>query len=44
MFPTDSALEKLFYLAYRNIRKKRSMPQANWGTISQISNKIWREI
>lgn len=35
VFPTDIALEKLVYLAYRNIRKKWSMPLANWGTISQ---------
>jgi transposase-like protein len=25
------ALEKLVYLAYRNIRKKWTMPLANWG-------------
>ena len=28
-------LEKLVYLAYRNIRKKWTMPLANWATISQ---------
>jgi len=32
-FPTT--LEKLVYLAYRNIRKKWTMPLANWATISQ---------
>lgn len=35
VFPTDTALEKLVYLAYRNIRKKWTMPLANWATISQ---------
>ncbi len=34
-FPTDNSLEKLVYLAYRNIRKKWTMPLANWGQISQ---------
>lgn len=34
-FPNDTALEKLVYLAYRNIRKKWTMPLANWGTIAQ---------
>jgi len=27
--------EKLVYLAYRNIRKKWTMPLANWAIISQ---------
>lgn len=35
VFPNDIALEKLVYLAYRNIRKKWTMPLANWGTIVQ---------
>src|SRR3712207_7518604 len=35
MFPSDTALEKLVSLAYRNIRKKSTMPLANWATISQ---------
>ena len=35
VFPNDTALEKLVYLAYRNIRKKWTMPLANWGTIAQ---------
>lgn len=35
VFPSDTALEKLVYLAYRNIRKKWTMPLANWGTIAQ---------
>ena len=35
VFPNDTALEKLVYLAYRNIRKKWSMPLANWGTTAQ---------
>ena len=34
-FPNDTALEKLVYLAYRNIRKKWTMPLANWGIIAQ---------
>lgn len=29
------ALEKLVYLAYRNIRKKWTMPLANWGKTAQ---------
>lgn len=35
VFPNDTALEKLVYLAYRNIRKKWIMPLANWAEISQ---------
>ena len=35
VFPTDTSLEKLVYLAYRNVRKKWTMPLANWATISQ---------
>ena len=35
VFPSDTALEKLVYLAYRNIRKKWTIPLANWATISQ---------
>jgi transposase-like protein len=35
VFPNDTALEKLVYLAYRNIRKKWTMPLTNWGAISQ---------
>ena len=35
VFPSDTALEKLVYLAYRNIRKKWTMPIANWGMIAQ---------
>lgn len=35
VFPTDDALYKLVYLAYRNIRKKWTMPQANWGQTAQ---------
>ena len=35
VFPNDTALEKLVYLAYRNIRKKWTMPLANWAVISQ---------
>ena len=35
VFPSDTTLEKLVYLAYRNIRKKWTMPLANWATISQ---------
>ena len=35
VFPTDTALIKLVYLAYRNIREKWTMPLANWCLISQ---------
>ena len=35
VFPTDTSFEKLVYLAYRNIRKKWTMPIANWAQISQ---------
>lgn len=35
VFPNDIALEKLVYLAYRNIRKKWTMPISNWGAIAQ---------
>lgn len=34
-FTSDTALEKLVYLAYRNIRKKWTMPLANWGKTAQ---------
>ena len=35
VFPNDTALSKLVYLAYRNVRKKWTMPIPNWGLISQ---------
>lgn len=35
VFPNDTALEKLVYLAYRDIRKKWTMPVFNWALISQ---------
>lgn len=35
VFPSDTALEKLVYLAYRNIKQKWTMPLANWGLITQ---------
>lgn len=41
-FPSDMALLKLIYLAYRNIRKKWTSPLQNWAmTVSQLS--IWFE-
>jgi transposase-like protein len=41
-FPSDMALLKLIYLAYRNIRKKWTHPLQNWGlTVSQLA--IWFE-
>jgi transposase-like protein len=41
-FPSDMALLKLVFLAYRNIRKKWTSPLQNWGlTVSQLS--IWFE-
>ena len=35
VFTSDTALEKLVYLAYRNIRKKWTMPLSNWGKTAQ---------
>ena len=35
VFSNDTALTKLVYLAYRNVRKKWTMPIPNWGIISQ---------
>ncbi len=35
VFPTDTSLEKLIYLAYRNISKKWGSPIRNWALISQ---------
>ena len=35
VFTSDTALEKLVYLAYRNIKEKWTMPLSNWGLISQ---------
>lgn len=35
VFTNDTALEKLVYLAYRNIRKKWTMPLSNWGQTAQ---------
>ena len=35
VFPSDTALEKLVYLAYRNISSKWTMPLSNWALISQ---------
>lgn len=32
---TDDSFYKLVYLAYRNIRKKWTMPLANWGQTAQ---------
>lgn len=41
-FPSDMALLKLTYLAYRNIQKKWTQPLQNWSlTVSQLS--IWFE-
>jgi transposase-like protein len=35
VFTNDTALEKLVYLAYRNIRKKWTMPLKDWGQTAQ---------
>ena len=35
VFPSDTALEKLVYLAYRDISEKWTMPLSNWALISQ---------
>ena len=32
---SDTALEKLVYLAYRNVSQKWTMPLANWALVSQ---------
>jgi putative transposase len=38
VFPSDDALLKLVYLAYRNIAKKWTQPLQNWSlTVSQLS-------
>lgn len=38
VFPTDDALLKLVYLAYKNISKKWTQPLQNWSlTVSQLS-------
>ncbi len=38
VFPSDDALLKLVYLAYKNISKKWTQPLQNWSlTISQLS-------
>jgi len=38
VFPSDDALLKLVYLAYRNISKKWTQPLHNWSlTVSQLS-------
>lgn len=38
VFPTDEALLKLVYLAYRNISKKWTQPLQNWSlTVSQLA-------
>ena len=35
VFPDDNSLMKIVYLAYRNVKKKWTMPIPNWGLISQ---------
>jgi len=38
VFPNDDAIYKLVYLAYRNIKKKWTMPIPNWGqTVQQLA-------
>ena len=44
VFPSDTALEKLVYLAYRNIRKKWTMPLANCYNLTATGHKVWRTI
>lgn len=39
----NAALEKLVYLAYRNIRKKWTMPLANWGKTAQQLAILYRD-
>jgi putative transposase len=41
VFTNDTALEKLVCLAYRNIRKKWTMPLRDWGlTAQQLAMKF----
>ena len=35
VFPNNDALYELVYLTYRNLRKKWTMPLANWGQTAQ---------
>ncbi|MFV0311779.1 MAG: IS256 family transposase, partial [Dysgonomonas sp.] len=35
VFTNDTALEKLVYLAYRNIKKKWTMPLWEWSKTAQ---------
>ena len=35
VFPSDDAVFKLVWLAYRNIKKKWTMPISNWGQTAQ---------
>lgn len=35
VFPNDDAILKIVYLAYRNIKKKWTMPVPNWGLTAQ---------
>lgn len=35
VFPGDDSLLKLVYLAYRNIKKRWTMPLSNWGLMAQ---------
>ncbi len=35
VFPNDDAVFKLVWLAYRNIKKKWTMPISNWGQAAQ---------
>ena len=44
VFPTDTSLEKLVYLAYRNIRKKWTMPISNWGQIWRNRQTLWGKL
>lgn len=43
VFTNDTALEKLVYLAYRNIRKKWTMPLAEWGKTAQQMAIIFQD-
>lgn len=35
VFPNNTAIEKNVHIAYRNIRKKWTIPLDNWGAIAQ---------
>ncbi len=43
LFPNDDALKKMFYLAYRELSKKWTMPIRNWAIIISNFSIIFEE-